>query len=459
MAEFSLRWVVSLALWATAAFAAPPSDPGTLLHDSSTPVPPSKDSFYTVPDGLDRVEPGTILRHRAPPSPIAAFGLDPVHLQASHQILYRTTDSLGAATATVLTVLVPHGADFAKVLSYQVAEDAAAIDCAPSYALQLRSATGPFLGTIVTQAELLLIEGALEQGWVLILPDFLGPHASFLANKLAGYATLDGIRAAINSASFTGISEKPRVAMWGYSGGSLASLWAAELAPTYAPELDIAGAAVGGTVPNITNVVTTINKGAFAGFIPTGVLGLVSQYPELRPVIEQHLLPQYHDLFYKVRSQCLAADAADFLFKDVVSMFDDHKLVYTNPTAVRILAENALGKSTPRIPLYWYKSTGDEISPVGDSDALVARYCDDGASIQYLRDVASEHASMAITGAPKALSWLRDLMNGRVRQKGCSKKTVVTSLLDPSTLGILPVFIVDALLDLLGKPVGPILFG
>lgn len=459
MVGFSLRQVASLALSAAAALAAPPSDPGTLLQDRSAPVQPSKDPFYGVPDGLDRVDPGTILRHRAPPSPIAAFGLDPVRLQASHQILYRTTDSLGAATATALTVLVPHGADLTKVLSYQVAEDAATIDCAPSYALQLASATGPLLGTIVTQAELLLIEGALEQGWVVIVPDFLGPHGAFLANRLAGQATLDGIRAALGSASFTGISAKPRVAMWGYSGGSLATLWAAELAPTYAPELDIAGAAVGGTVPNITNVVTTINKGPFAGFIPTGVLGLASQYPELGRVIDQHLLPQYRDLFYKVRSQCLAADGADFLFRDAVGMFDDRSLVYTDPTAVRILNENALGKATPRIPLFWYKSTGDEVSPVGDSDALVAKYCADGASIQYRRDIASEHASMAITGAPKALSWLKDLMDGRVRQTGCSKKTVLTSLLDPSTLEILPKFLIDALLDLLGKPVGPILFG
>ncbi|POR38543.1 Lipase 4 [Tolypocladium paradoxum] len=268
----------------------------------------------------------------------------------------RTTDSLGSATATVLTVLVPHNADFTKVLSYQVAEDASTIDCAPSYAFQLEHAQGPVMGTVVTEAELLLVEAALKQGWIMISPDYLGPKAAFLANALAGYATLDGIRAAINSAPFTGISKTPTITMWGYSGGSLASLWAAELQPTCAPDLKIAGAAVGGTVPNITTVVTNINGKADAGLIPPGVIGLSNQYPELGRVVDQHLLPQFRTEFNKAKSQCFLADHTDFANKDVVGMFDDRNLVYTNPIAVRILAQNALGQHTPQIPLFVYKS-------------------------------------------------------------------------------------------------------
>ena len=432
------------------------------LHSRSGPVQPSQDPFYAVPDGLESIQPGTILKHRTPPAPIAAFGAAKVNLEATYQFLYRTTDNLGNATATVLTVLIPHGADTSKILSYQVAEDAASENCAPSYALQLGSATGPLLGTLVTQAELLLVEAALEQGWVVILPDFQGPKAAYLANKLAGQATLDGIRAALQSSSITGIQNgsSTTITMWGYSGGSLATNWAAQLQPTYAPELQIAGAAVGGTVPNITNVVTTINRGPFAGFIPTGVLGLSAQYPELKKVIDQHLKPQYVDKFHTVLNQCLVADAAGFLFQDVIGMFDDRNLIYSNPTAVSILNDNALlGKATPKIPLYWYKSVLDEVSPIADTDALVSEYCANGATIEYQRDIASEHGSYAVIGAPKALSWLKQVMDGQKPSSGCSKHTALTTLLDPATAGVLPGFIIDALLDLLGKPVGPILFG
>lgn len=429
--------------------------PSAPLNNRAT-VQPSDDPFYHVPDGLENIAPGTILRHRPPPAKIAAFGFDPLNLDATHQILYRTTDSLGNATATVLTVLVPHNADMTKVLSYQVAEDAADINCAPSYAFQFDHATGPDKGTMTTESELLLVEGAMEQGWVVIAPDFLGPNAAFLANELAGHSVLDGIRAAINSNSFTGISKNPTVTMWGYSGGSVASMWAAELQPTYAPELIIAGAAVGGTVPNITSVVTSINAKAHAGLIPTGVVGLMNQYPELIPVVEQHLLPQYHDKFFTVRNQCLDADAKEFENQDIIGMFDDRNLVYTNPVAIKIISENALGfRGAPKIPMFVYKSIDDEISPVAETDALVEKYCAGGASIQYQRDQHSDHSSLAILAAPKALQWLEGTMNGAQR-RGCSTKTVFSSIVDLAALQVLPKFLLDALLDLLGKPVGPL---
>ncbi|OAA52978.1 Lipase, secreted [Cordyceps fumosorosea ARSEF 2679] len=446
--------VVAVAIFTSLVAAAPPLPPS--FDDRATTVRPSDDPFYHVPDGIEDIAPGTILKHRPPPAKIAAFGFDPLNLDATYQILYRTTDSLGNATVTVLTVLVPHNADMTKVLSYQVAEDAADINCAPSYAFQFQHATGPDKGTMTTESELLLVEGAMEQGWVVIAPDFLGPDAAFLANKLAGHAVLDGIRAAINSNPFTGISKNPTVAMWGYSGGSVASMWAAELQPSYAPELVIAGAAVGGTVPNITSVVTSINGKPHAGLIPTGVVGLMNQYAELRPVVEQHILPQFRDKFFTVRHQCLDADAKEFKNQDILAMFDDRDLVYTNPTAIRIITENTLGRGdTPKIPMFVYKSVADEISPVAETDALVAQYCADGASIQYQRDRQSDHSSLAILAAPKALQWLKETMRGTPR-RGCSTKTVFSSILDVAALKVLPKFLLDALLDLLGKPVGPL---
>ncbi|KAK4078903.1 hypothetical protein Trihar35433_8 [Trichoderma harzianum] len=429
------------------------------IKGRGTAVPPTEDDFYTVPPDVGNSPPGTILKHRIPPAPIAAFGLDPVNLQSSYQILYRTNDNFGNATATVATILIPHNADYTKVLSYQVAQDSSFRNCAPSYALQLASASGGPFGTLVTQAELLLIEAALERGWILIVPDHEGPTAAFLANRQAGQATLDGIRAALSSGTFTSIDKHATVAMWGYSGGSLASGWAAELQPTYAPELKIAGAALGGTVPNITTVLTEINKSLFAGIIPSGMVGLSNQYPYVAEVLDQHILTQYKPLFGLVRNQCLSADVLDFLGRDVLAMFDDPSLPFTDPRLVQIENDNGMGHAIPRIPLYVYKSTGDELSPVEETDALVSKYCVGGTSVEYVRDVLSEHGSLAITGAAKALSWLIDVLDGEKPQVRCSTSTVASSLLDPGALEVLPQFIIDALLDLLQKPVGPIVIG
>ncbi|GAB0138198.1 hypothetical protein EsDP_00006439 [Epichloe bromicola] len=420
---------------------------------TTTPILPSQDPFYLVPRDLDQLEPGSILRHRKPPSPFAAFGTSKANINDSHQILYRTTDSHANATATVLTVLVPHNADYAKVLSYQVAEDAPALDCAPSYALQLGSAAGGPSGMAFTRAEMLLIEAALEQGWVVIVPDFQGPRGAFLANRLAGQAILDGIRAAIRSSNLTGIARRPTVAMWGYSGGGITSAWAAELQPTYAPDLDIAGAAIGGIAPVLPTIIKLTNRGPFAGLIASGLLGLANEYPSLAGTVQQHLRPKHRKKFEKARTQCLAANANDFAFRDVVGMFNDS--ILTDLELARILEDNGLGKAVPTIPIFLYKSIFDEVSPVRETTDLYDFYCSGGARVEYERDLLSGHAVAMATGAPRALSYLMDVMKGRPQRDGCSKKTVLSSLLSWKAIRILPGLILDAISGLLGKPLGP----
>lgn len=425
---------------------------------SITPTPPTEDPFYQFSDGIDHYAPGAILRSRPPPSPIAAFGVLPVNLKKAHQILYKTTNTFNQSIATVLTVLVPHDADFNKVLSYQVAEDAAFANCGPSYALQLASATSGPLGTIITQAELLLMEAALEQGWVVVVPDHEGPRGAFLANKLAGHAVLDGLRAATGSGELTEIRPDANLALWGYSGGSVASSFAAEMQSSYAPELKIVGAAIGGTVPFIRKALGVLNKGPAAGLIPPGILGLCHEYPELAKVVDQHILPQYRDSFYKAEKQCFGADALAFPFIDVFAITDDPS-IYDSEPALSILNENSLGNAIPTIPLFIYKSILDETSLVEDTDQIVKSYCSKGVSITYQRDLASEHGILAVTGAPDALLWLRAALDGNKPRAGCNTKSVISSLLDPKAGKVLSAVLLGALLDLIGKPVGPVFFG
>lgn len=426
------------------------------LAQQVVPTLPSNDAFYNVPGNADQFAPGAIISHRPPPSPIRAFRKLPFNLKEAHQILYRTTDSHGNATATVLTVFVPYFADYSKVLSYQNAEDAAYLNCAPSYVYQKDSDTGPDDGTQTTQLEILLIEAALEQNWVVVIPDHEGYKGAFTANIAGGHAVLDGIRAALASESITGIKSDARVALWGYSGGSLVSGWAAELQPTYAPEVKIAGVAAGGNVPNIMNAVKTVNGKASAGLLPGGILGMSKEFPELAAEVDKHIQPKYKDHIYKALTQCLGANSKLYANEDIIGMFDDPNIL-ENPILKNTVAANDLGHhGTPNIPMYIYKAVKDEISPVADTDALVQQYCSsDGARITYVRDGTADHGSLAVIGAFKALAWLRGVMDGHVPHKGCSTVTLPSTLLDlVSTLEFLPLVLVDALLDLIGKPIG-----
>ncbi|KAG5987449.1 hypothetical protein E4U54_004993 [Claviceps lovelessii] len=424
------------------------------LNDDADTRLPTNDAFYSLPDDLAAARPGDILRHRKPPASIAAFRVSRQNLKDSHQILYRTTDNFGNATATVLTVLVPHNADYGKIVSQQSIEDAPYANCAPSYALQLGSNEGGLFGTIQEQSEIILIDAFLAEGWIVIVPDYEGPRGEFLANIQAGNAVLDGVRAALASTSITGISKNASVALNGYSGGAVASSFAAERQPSYAPELKIAGAAIGGPVPNLANSFKAMNKGPFAGLIPAGIGGLSITYPAIEKLMQDQLLQRYMAKFYKARKQCLGPTMLENVFTDYLSQVREPSTFSTDP-ALSVLNANSAGKHVPTMPLFVFKSVYDEVSFVADTDALVQFYCDGGTPVRYIRDLASEHATLAVTGATLVLPWLKKVLNGQQAVPGgCSTVSVVTTLNDPSTAG-LPKFFLNALKGLLGRPIGP----
>lgn len=135
------------------------------------------------------------------------------------------------------------------------------LDASPSYVVYAGSDADNTLADIST---------GLSQGWSVNLPDYEGPLASFTAGVLSGHATLDSVRAVFNANRLLGwgLAQDARYAMWGYSGGALASEWAAELQVQYAPEMRFSGAALGGLTPNVTSVLYSINGQISVGLAP-----------------------------------------------------------------------------------------------------------------------------------------------------------------------------------------------
>lgn len=418
-------------------------------------TPPSEDPFYSIPNNISHLRLGTVLRHRRIEN-IAAFSSLPEKVAVAYQMLYRTTDSHGKPTATVTTILVPYNANYSRVLSYQVAEDAAWLDCAPSYIFRRGADSGRgYFSSLVTQAELLLIDGALEQGWIVNAPDHLGYSAAFLADVQSGQAVLDSIRAVHQSRNVTGIHADPDVALWGYSGGSMATDFAAELLPSYAPDLRVIGAALGGTVPNITNSLNQLNKTPLAGLIPNGILGLTHQYPEVKELINEKLKPHTAAKFNLGASQCLFASIEEFFMEDIYDYFTDFETFLDNSVAQSTLSENDAGKTASPIPLFIYKAIHDEVSPIADTDALVKNFCVGGTPVTYHRDEFSEHLTLYITSGPDALMWLRDRFNGVPVSKECSTENVFTSLESKGAAQVLGKQLLAELKGLLGRPIGP----
>lgn len=429
--------------------------PASRLLYRAAPQPPSVDPFYIPPAGFESSAPGTILRTRKVPNPLALLSIAPVNVQGAYQLLYRTTDSLGNPEATVTTVIVPHNADPKKLLSYQFAEDGGWVNCAPSYVLQQGS---NIISGGTSPVELLLVIAALNQGWIINTPDYEGPHGAFTSGVQAGQAVLDSVRAAIASESVTGVSPSAAYQMWGYSGGSLASEWAAELQPSYAPELNFAGVAVGGLIPNIFTVLETINKGPFVGLVPSGIMGLYQAYPDLAAYVDQYLIPSKAATFKKGATQCLDADIVEYAFQDMYSYFTIGEALLNGTVPQAILkATGEMGThGTPKMPMFFYKAILDEVSPVAETDNLVKKLCSQGAQIQYVRDALGEHATEIITGAGDALVFLKDRFDGKPAGSGCSTSNVLLDTLNLAAIEAVGVGIAADLLALLDLPIGQI---
>src|SRR5262249_30273980 len=102
-----------------------------------------------------------------------------------------------------------------------------------------------------------------------------------------GYRILDGLRAALGSEKLN-LSPAAPLGLWGYSGGGLATAWAAETAGSYAPELNIVGAVLGSPVGDLRHTLRRLN-GSFYSALPAMVVAALSHaYPELDRVIQEH---------------------------------------------------------------------------------------------------------------------------------------------------------------------------
>lgn len=227
--------------------------------------------------------------------------------------------------------------------------------------------------------------------------------------------------------------------MWGYSGGALASEWAAELQVQYAPELNFAGAALGGLTPNTTTVMKACSGQLCAGLTPPGIIGLASQFPEVLEYVISQLKtegPMNATTFLKVQSLGLAQSAMLFAFQNIGDYFVGGDAIFNSPLVSKIMnSDGRMGyHGVPQMPLFVYKAVTDEVSPVADTDDLVNKFCKVGATIQYERNTIGGHSAGAVNGEASAFQFLSQVLGGTYSppEQGCSIKDVAYNVTSSS---------------------------
>jgi hypothetical protein len=368
----------------------------------AAPPNPDTDPFLEAPANLADLTPGSVIRTR----PVSTFEVPGVPLTArAHQILVRSNDAKNQPAAVVATILVPKKHDRNQVLAYQPATDSLGAKCEPSYQLQ----TG-------AEKEATLIQTALNRGLTVVVPDHQGPRHAFAAGPMAAHAVLDAVRGALASPEAELPGPSTKVVMMGYSGGAIATGWAAQLHPDYAPDLDVVGVASGGTPADLEAAAASMDGTLDGGGLFVGAaFGVTREYPELLTLINQRGL----DYAERIKDQCLY-ELTSHAF-DSVKKYSDFPDPLREPVAQQVLTELKMGGPlAPSAPVYLWHSKLDQLIPYRVAPALRDDWCSQGTKVQLVTDsLLSEHIIGAIKYADPAQRWLIDRLDGKPLPATC----------------------------------------
>ena len=372
---------------------------------------PEDDPFYAQPADLADSAPGDVLGSREIEA--TAYSL-PLPAKA-WQVKYRSVDSTGTPTANVTTVLIPltawAGPGSRPLVSYQTAEDSAGMHCAPSYGLRAGLASG-----IVPVSETGVVAALLQRGWAAVVPDYEGPGSQFGAAVTEGRGVLDSLTA-VRSFAPAGLQDSP-IGLTGYSGGGVATTFAAQLQGEVAPELPIKGIAMGGVVADFRATMKDFVAVGAGAIVPMSTAAISRAYPEAN--LSQYLNEKGKAVMAAFANDCSSEAVMRYPglqlgpLSNGVTMLD-------NPGVVSFLAAvSPLGiGGVPIAPVYDYHATLDELSPIGPARALDQKFCAGGAKVQRVEYPLAEHGIGAVVGLAPALNYLADRFGGKPAPSSC----------------------------------------
>ncbi len=370
---------------------------------AATGVPlPSHDGFYRyagrVP--LSRIPPGTPLRERR----VTLGATTHATPLTAEQILYRTTDTTGHAVASVTTAVVPvTGSAGARVVAYLSFYDAFVSRCDPSFTLRGGDPGSANEGQ--AEAEQAVVHSLRAQGYVVTVPDFENETLDFMSGTESGMSALDAIRATI---SVLRLRRSTPVGMMGYSGGSIAADWASELAPRYAPQLNLVGVAEGGMPVHFAHILRYVDGSRrWSSIIPAVVIGIARSY---------HLdLTPYLSAF---GAKVVRADSHECIgqFPGNLTLRRLFKPRYVDivhvPAFKRAFNALIMGSAPghPTEPLLVVAGnldgTGDGVTIAGDMQALAYEYCHQGVPVDFEEVKHGEHTQTGAAFMPRAFAFL-----------------------------------------------------
>ncbi|MCM2411152.1 lipase family protein [Streptomyces sp. RKAG290] len=394
-------------------------------------------AFYTPPAELPAAN-GALIRQEALPLGLSIPGLDGRAMPGTAtRLMYRSTDSNGQPVAVTGAYIEPSAAWKGGGPRPLVAVAAGTMgqgdQCAPSMALQYPLTLNG--ETVSVGYEALAIYRLLSAGTAVVVTDYVGLGATdrlhtYVNRVDEGHALLDAARAA-HAVPGASITPGSRTGLYGYSQGGGASAAAAELQPSYAPDVQLAGTYAGAPPADLTAVMKGIDGSALAGALAWSINGFAQADPDLRNVVEANINGVGKAALKDASTMCVGDAILGYGFAKSTKWTNDGKsigdIIAAEPRAQAALDKQRIGNLKPAGPVRLATGVQDDIVPHGQARQLAVDWCRKGANITYdaivlpnLGDkLLTNHVVPLITDQGDAISWLTDRLSGRAATSNC----------------------------------------
>lgn len=376
---------------------------------------------------------------------------EPMHLGASVRItgttralpgtatrlMYRSTDAVGSGVGVTGVYIEPtlpwRGSGARPLVAFAAGTQGQGDSCAPSKSLEsvvVVDADGTGFGY-----EIPSIYGLLSRGIAVVVTDYVGLGTtdrvhSYTTRLDMGHALLDAARAALRLPG-TSVDGRSPIGLYGYSQGGGASASAAELAPSYAPELNLRGAYAGAPPADLFGVLKTADGSSLTGVVGYAFNGILQYYPEAKSFLQTQLNGTGADVLRRVSTQCIGETLLTAGFASTSSWTRSGQSFLSIATADaatrRAVEDQRIGTLRPAIPVQVLTGTRDDIVQHAQAKQLAADWCAKGADVTYVPVVqplpsggtGTNHLVPAFSRIAPSQQWLVDRLQGVPATSNC----------------------------------------
>jgi alpha-beta hydrolase superfamily lysophospholipase len=377
----------------------------------SSSTTPTVTSFYDPPNPLPPEPPGTLIRAEE------ITGVPNVPSGAEFwRILYHSRTATGADVAVSGYVIVPGGkvpAGGHPVIAWAHGTTGTARTCAPSLVPGPSDGAGLYLTPD--------LDALLSAGYEITATDYQGLGAPGVTPYLVGNAEGEDVLDAARAASqLPGADLSHDVVIVGHSEGGQAALFAGQLAPSYAPSLDVVGTVA---IAPLTETEVALPLAEQFGETPLIALAAYAwshTYPDLpmSTVFTAQAIPVVDHL---ASTLCESAFAQALARQSSVSAHLFQPNFTSNPVLKRYLAANSPGASKTASPILVLQGTADTTIPDLLAQGFEKTQCPAVHDTLALRLYpGATHTTILSASAADMLAWISQRFQGKPVPAGCS---------------------------------------